>query len=166
MIIAGVDPGATGAIAIYDTGLGTLRVLDMPTEVHKIGATKRLRVSASGLGVELANCAIDEAVIEQVQARPRQGVASMFHFGRSLGVVEGVFAGQGVPLRLMRPQQWQRLVRVAGGEHVKDHARDRAVMLFPAYAGLFGRKKDSGRADAALIAYARALELGEVTWPS
>jgi len=35
----------------------------------------------------------------------------------------------------------------------KDGARARAAELFPAYAQMFARKKDDGRADAALIAW-------------
>jgi len=160
--IAGVDPGATGAVAIIDTQLGTLELIDMPVRTVKIRTTKRQRVDAAALGLELHNRTLDEAVVEQVAARPGQGVSSMFHFGRALGVVEGVFAALLVPVRHVRPQEWQRAARVRGGEHVKDHARDRAVQLFPAYAACFGRKRDSGRADATLIAYARARELGEM----
>lgn len=160
MIIAGVDPGASGAIALYDTGLGTLEILDMPTKIEKVRTEKRSRVDSERLGFELHDRTIDEAVIEKVAARPNQGVASMFAFGKATGIVEGVFAGMLVPVQTIRPQEWQRLAKVAGGEFVKDNARDRAAMLFPAYAGYFGRKKDSGRADAALIAYAHAIRLG------
>lgn len=161
MRIAGVDPGAFGAVAIYDTALGTLELIDMPTRVEKVRTEKRTRVDSAELGLQLARCTIDEACIEKVASRQNQGVASMFAFGKAAGIVEGVFAGLLVPLSFLPPQQWQRLARVAGGEFVKDNARDRAVMLFPAYAEWFGRKKDSGRADATLIAYARAVELGQ-----
>lgn len=160
MIIAGVDPGALGAIALYDTGLGTLEIIDMPTKIEKVRTSKRTRVDSVALGFELHDRRIDEAVIEKVASRSQQGVASMFAFGKATGIVEGVFAGMLVPVQTIRPQEWQRLAKVAGGEFVKDNARDRAAMLFPAYAGYFGRKKDSGRADAALIAYAHAVRLG------
>ena len=161
MKIAGVDPGAFGAVAIYDTALGTLELIDMPTRIEKVRTEKRTRVDSAELGLRLHGRTIDEACIEKVASRQNQGVASMFAFGKAAGIVEGVFAGLLVPVSFLRPQEWQRLARVAGGEFVKDNARDRAVMLFPAYAAWFGRKKDSGRADAALIAYARAIELGE-----
>lgn len=161
MKIAGVDPGAFGAIAIYDTALGTLEIIDMPTRTEKVRTERRTRVDSAELGLQLAGRPVDEACIEKVASRQSQGVASMFAFGKAAGIVEGVFAGLLVPMSFLPPQQWQRLAKVAGGEFVKDNARDRAVMLFPAYAAWFGRKKDSGRADAALIAYARAVELGE-----
>lgn len=160
MIVAGVDPGIAGAVAIFDTALGTLELIDMPTYIEKVRTSKRERVDAMALGIDLHARHIDEACIEKVGSRPGQGGSSMFSFGRSAGIPEGVLAGQLVPVSFMTPQKWQKLARVAGGEHVKDNARDRAVMLFPAYAAKFGRKADSGRADATLIAYARALELG------
>lgn len=165
MILAGVDPGAYGAVVwINSKDLKIIAHLDMPTYIEKVRTSKKVRVDAQALAAELRRNELlfptDEAVIEKVAARQQQGVSSMFAFGKAAGILEGVFAGIGIPFRTLRPQEWQRLARVQGGEHIKDNARDRAAMLFPGRADLFGRKKDSGRADAALIAYARAVELG------
>ena len=65
-------------------------------------------------------------------------------------MVEGVLAALAVHTSYVTPQRWQKVVEVRGG---KDGARLRAIELFPAYASLFARKKDDGRADAALIAW-------------
>jgi crossover junction endodeoxyribonuclease RuvC len=51
---------------------------------------------------------------------------------------------------IVTPQAWQKAAGVRGG---KDGARQRACELFPNYAGLFARKKDDGRADAACMAW-------------
>jgi len=80
---------------------------------------------------------------------PGQGVTSMLSLGRSVGVIEGVVAAMGIPLTLVIPQRWQKDMLVRGG---KDGSRERAMQLFPMQSELFKRKKDDGRADAALIA--------------
>jgi crossover junction endodeoxyribonuclease RuvC len=90
------------------------------------------------------------AMFERVNAMPGQGVTSVFSFGRSSGIVEGVLAALAIPTHIITPQVWQKAASVRGG---KDGARQRATELFPAYAGLFARKKDDGRADASCMAW-------------
>lgn len=149
MQILGVDPGASGALVILETTTGDLTVLDMPTVEIKRGARMVRQVSAQLLVDLLSPFQIGHAYIEKVGAMPGQGVSSMFAFGRAAGVVEGVLAGLRVPLTFVTPQEWQKALRVTGG---KDGARHRATQLFPAGSTYFSRKKDDGRADAALIA--------------
>lgn len=72
----------------------------------------------------------------------------MFQFGRSLGVIEGVLGGLKVPVTLVVPRRWQAVMGVRG----KDNTRAQAANLLPDQRELFARKKDDGRADAALIA--------------
>jgi len=93
------------------------------------------------------------AVIERVGSRPGEAPSFAFQFGRGVGMVEGVLAALHVPTDYVTPQQWQKAVGARDG---KDGNRQRAAELFPAYAHLFARKKDDGRADAALMAWWRA----------
>lgn len=159
MIILGIDPGANGALVTVENG-HLLEVLDMPVTVIKRGQREVREVNAPLLGGLLRGLrAVDAAYIEQVGAMPGQGVSSMFAFGRAVGVVEGVLGALGVPLTRVPPQTWQRAMRVRGG---KDGARERAMQLFPGKAELFARKKDDGRADAALIASYGASELSSL----
>ena len=150
-MIIGIDPGATGAIALLD-GEQALRVDDLPTTT-----TGRSRSVCGALLADLVRDYMDQAgnrptaVLERVAARPGQGVSSMFAFGRSYGVVEGVVGALGLPLRRVTPQQWKRDARLIGKP--KDAARSLAVELFPEIAHRLTRVKDSGRADALLIAY-------------
>jgi crossover junction endodeoxyribonuclease RuvC len=65
-------------------------------------------------------------------------------------MVEGVVSALRMPMQYVTPQRWQKDLNVRDG---KDGSRQRAAELFPAYAHLFARKKDDGRADAALMAY-------------
>ena len=149
-VYCGIDPGASGAIAFFELERGRLVVIDMPVmEIMRGGKAKREMAPyelASIIGSE--DCS--HFVLEKVGAMPGQGVSSMFQFGRSIGIIEGVLAGLGCPVHYVTPQKWQKEVGMRAG---KDGARERAMQLFPAYAKLFARKKDDGRADAALIAY-------------
>jgi crossover junction endodeoxyribonuclease RuvC len=153
MKILGIDPGAGGALAFFDPLAGTLELLDMPVMIVERNGKARREISeqmiAAVIGARLPNV----AVVEKVSAMPGQGVTSMFSFGLAFGLVRGVLAGQCVPIELVTPQMWQKALGVRGG---KDGSRQRACELFPAYVAEFARKKDNGRADAALIAMWRA----------
>ena len=154
MILA-IDPGASGALAFFSVATGTLDVVDMPVmEILRNGKTKR-EISPTLLANEIRQRRPSVAVLERVSAMPGQGVSSMFAFGRYLGMAEGAVAALGLPITYVTPRVWQKAVGARGG---KDGARLRAVELFPAYAALFARKKDNGRADAALMAFWRAME--------
>ena len=150
--VIGIDPGLDGAIAVLDETGDIIQVYDMPTvEVKVNGSTKR-KVAPAAIASELRMYTVDgkcRAVIEQVSAMPGQGVTSMFTFGRSLGVLEGVLAGMGIPYELVTPSTWVKKMRVAPG---KGGSRQRAMELWPMDADLFKRVKDDGRADASLIA--------------
>lgn len=151
MIFIGIDPGLNGAIAFFDLAKGHLSVVDMPVVEVLRGGKKKREVSAQMLAqvIRLAERPCT-AVFERVNAMPGQGVTSVFSFGRSSGIVEGVLAALAIPTHIITPQVWQKATAVRGG---KDGARQRATELFPAYAGLFARKKDDGRADAACMAW-------------
>jgi len=152
MILA-IDPGASGALAFFDPQAGTLEVVDMPTVAVARSGKLKNEISPQMLAAIIAARAPATAVLEKVGAMPGQGVSSMFQFGRGVGIVEGVLAALHVPTDYVTPQAWQKALNARSG---KDGNRQRAAELFPAYAHLFARKKDDGRADAALMAYWRA----------
>lgn len=157
MFIIGIDPGASGAIAFYSTDTRTLAVIDMPVvevkrgkrDVRHVDAIQLSREIDSRLGMLLRPEDV-HAYVEKVGSMPGQGVASMFAFGRSAGVIEGVLAGLGVAHTLVPPKTWIQYCAVVGG---KDGSLARARQMFPAYLKFFERKMDDGRADAALLAY-------------
>lgn len=155
MKILGIDPGASGAFAFFDTVAGTLELLDMPTVQVLRNGKKRNEISEQMIAAVLGARPPVVAVIERVYARPGQGVTSMFSFGLAVGLVRGVLAGQGIPIEFVTPQIWQKALGVRDG---KDGSRQRACELFPAYASAFARVKDNGRSDAALIAMWRATQ--------
>ena len=124
-------------------------------EIVRNGKKKR-EVSAQALANQLVGRNVTAAFLERVNAMTGQGVTSVFSFGRSSGIVEGVLAAYDIPTTLVTPQAWQKVVGQRAG---KDGSRERAMQLFPAQADLFQRKKDDGRSDAVLIAYYGAKSL-------
>jgi crossover junction endodeoxyribonuclease RuvC len=149
MIILGIDPGLSGAVVFLDTSTRELDIYDMPTvEVTRNGKKKR-ELSAQLLSNIMSGHQVHGAFLERVNAMAGQGVSSVFSFGRSSGIVEGILAAYDIPTTLVTPQAWQKAMEVRGG---KDGSRERAMQLFGAYSGMFARVKDDGRSDAALIA--------------
>lgn len=148
----GIDPGASGAVAIVETKTGKLiDVFDMPAVEVRIGNKLKRRVSPEMLAAELEHYAREESTcwIEQVGAMPGQGVTSMFAFGESAGLARGVLAGLRIPVFQVTPSTWKKSMKVNAS---KDGSRAKAAQIWPDKAGEFKRVKDDGRAEAALIA--------------
>ena len=144
----GIDVGLNGAIALVQNG-DLIGVVDMPTvTLDRNGKAKR-QVSVPELVQIVKDFDPTDAYTERVFAMSGQGVTSVFSFGRSLGVVEGVLGALKIKNSLVTPQTWQKGIAVSGG---KDGSRARAMELFPDQMALFKRVKDDGRSDAALIA--------------
>jgi len=142
--IMGIDPGISGALAVLiDGNLET--VLDMPT----IMVRGRARVTATGVTDAIVKLNPDLVAIEEVGVMPRQGIASGFSFGYGAGILEGVCAALSRPVHLVRPNVWKREAAVPVD---KGAVRQMACRLWPDQASLFARKKDDGRAEAALLA--------------
>jgi len=148
--IAGIDPGLSGAICIFDVDKGMLTIFDMPTVEVKSGKTMKRRLSEPMLAELMRPHEIEHVALEQVGSMPGQGVSSTFNFGQTYGGIRGVLAGLRIPITMVTPAKWTRDLKVSGG---KDANRQRAAQLFPAYAASFLRVKDDGRADSALLAY-------------
>lgn len=144
-MIAGIDPGASGALAVIDKGR-VLDVLDVPKVSGEVDNVAWARAWVPLLGQA------DHVWIERVHAMPRQGVTSMFNFGQRYGFVIGLVSALGIPVSYVRPAEWKRKVGVAVKAD-KAASRIRASELFPDSAALWRRKADEGKAEAALIAY-------------
>jgi crossover junction endodeoxyribonuclease RuvC len=144
-MIISIDPGLTGAIA-YFTNEGLLNYIeDMPITAKING--KGNQVNANLLSELFVD--VDRAIIERVHAMPGQGVTSVFSFGRSLGVIEGILAANQIPIEWITPQKWKKHFSLLGKP--KDASRTLAIELYPNHLDLFKRKKDNGRSDAVLI---------------
>lgn len=147
-LVIGVDPGKSGAIAILDRQGRLHAVHDMPV-VGPIVSAALLSETVHEHIDPFALAPFGTAVIEDVHSMPKQGVSSSFAFGRSLGVVEGVMAGEGLSLVYVSPARWKRAMSLTADKGV---SRRRAIEQWPHMAKSFARVKDDGRAEAALIA--------------
>jgi crossover junction endodeoxyribonuclease RuvC len=154
LIVFGVDPGLAGALSVF--AHGRLRyVRDMPT-LEVGGGTVRRKADAAGIAAIVrewrAEFGPDHelAVIERVAAMPKQGSASTFSLGHSAGTVEAVFLALGCPVEFVTPQAWKKAAGV-GADKASSIAR--ATMRWPDLSDLWRRKKDDGRAEAALIGW-------------
>jgi hypothetical protein len=140
--ILGIDPGKSGAIAIIHTEQPyRVTVEDVPIVAGEI--------NAHNLASYLKELGPHYAMIEQVASMPKQGVRSTFNFGVSYGMVRGIVAALDIPLTFVTPGKWKKHYSLSSD---KEDARKRAIHLFPYDAEQFKRKKDHGRAEAALIA--------------
>ncbi len=147
--IVGIDPGLTGAIAVIDLNNEVLAVHDMPITQTRVKNKLRRKIQETELSNILRRIDAQKVYVERVSAMPGQGVTSMFNFGYGFGLVLGVLAALEKPFELVSPRKWQHAINSLEG---KEGHRARAAELYPDYADLFKRKKDDGRADAALIA--------------
>lgn len=151
-LILGCDPGQSGCVALLADGVPS-GFVDMPTKPRRAGGHE---VDAQELAGQLRAHrgrhagAYVVAVIERVNAMPKQGGSSVFRFGQSDGYLRGVLGALGIELVEVEAQTWKRAWSLWGTE--KDVARQLAIRRFPAVAADLARKKDGGRADALLIA--------------
>lgn len=158
MIILGVDPGLSGALAVVDDG-GIREILDMPTVLIRRGKTDKAEVIHEPILKLALSYKLRAVFVEQVGGLPGQSASAAFNFGRAAAAPEYLMRGMHLRVERVPPQRWQKALNVPKG---KDGSREMAARLWPKAAGLFSRKKDDGRAEAALIAeYGRRLLLRE-----
>lgn len=156
MIVAGADPGLSGAVAFFDTVTGALTVHDMPTHALSRNGKAKRELDMVELARLVDAAGAGHAYIEQVGAMPGQGVSSVFAFGLAYGALRMAFAASFIPTTLVSPAVWKRAL---GAPAEKDGARARASQLLPQHAGLWTLKKHDGRAEAALLAVYGARKL-------
>lgn len=150
MIKIGIDPGLSGGFAFCkdDKIIG---YFETPTQEVPYKKTKTRRV------IDLVELIpqIEEyveygetvAVIEKVGAMPGQGVTSMFRFGETYGIVQGVMAAMRIPILYAHPHAWKAQVGLVG-EDKQDSVKLANQMLH-----LSGQRltKHLGVSDAVLI---------------
>ncbi len=156
MIYCGIDPGFSGAIALYDPHKRWLEVHDCPLVTNSAGKNTMFLPGVIDIlkSVDLAQVT---CIIEKSQAMPKQGVSSVFSYGKGYGSYLGILAALKIPYSEVGPVEWKRNLKVPSE---KDAARGRASELMPEHSSNWMRKKDHGRAEAALLAYyeSRAFE--------
>lgn len=155
-VFIGIDPGLTGALACIDQDGRILGVYDTPilTVTKNKGTRRELdrsrMVQIIGNIIRNLNDETVKVAIERVNSMPGQGVASSFTFGMGYGVWLGIVAAFKLPVDLVHPVRWKKVMLDGMGKD-KDASRIRAQEMFAPYVDL-NLKKHHGRADALLIA--------------
>lgn len=171
LLIAGIDPGATGAIAIYDHDADKLiSIWDLPNYKVQVGKTTRTRLDIDDLfdhfealkllGVRLIG-------IENVQggvfgSGRKQGVSSAFSFGYTFGLLTMAARGTGIPYDVASPAVWKLQEKVPRHEVGIVGKADKE---FPEHRAMFHTTRGRlmhDRAEAAFL----ARYFARIKWPA
>ena len=147
MRVIGIDPGATGGVAVLEDGK-LIDAMMMPI-IHANGKTS---VDSAILTDWLYQHLVGDCtfVIEAVHAMPRQGVSSSFQFGKMYGAVEALAISTGYRVEHVSPAKWKKAFHLNRDKGASiDAARLRFGHKLDQYVTL---KKHEGVAEAALIA--------------
>jgi crossover junction endodeoxyribonuclease RuvC len=99
--VLSVDPGINGGGNVLDRSSGIVACFDIPT----IGDGVQRRVDPANLAdIIREHGPYTFAIVEQVGARPGQGVSSMFRFGQAYGTILGVIGALAIPVRHLARQ--------------------------------------------------------------
>tara|TARA_B100000073_G_C23518549_1_gene486881 strand:+ start:162 stop:608 length:447 start_codon:yes stop_codon:yes gene_type:complete len=138
--IIGIDPGLSGAIAIFENNK-VISIFDMP--VMSEGKKNKRQINSAQLVSILKDNiqAEDEVcvVVEQVNAMPGQGVTSMFNFGQSFGAIKGVCAALNLPIFFVRPSKWKKHFELINSS--KDSSRTKVIEMYPSLSSQLSKKK-------------------------
>lgn len=144
-VVLGIDPGNEGALAWVTREGNLIEIADMPI----IEVNGRKKICAQTLAKLFETRPVDMIIIERVSAMKGWGISGCFWFGYGAGMVEGLAAGMGMPIRMITPASWKKKAQVPTD---KNGARQMASRLWPGASDQFKRVKDDGRAEAALLA--------------
>lgn len=152
MIVVGIDPGLSGAIAAIDGKGNLVSLSDAPSlMVKKAKGHKHVYLEsemARLLYVLKDTGDVRIVALENVHAMPGQGVTSMFSMGTGFGLWLGIIAALRLPYERVEPGKWKREMGLTSGAG-KNDSIVKAARLFPS-ADLHLKKHD-GRAEALLL---------------
>ena len=147
-MIFAIDPGRKGAVALVDSKGVLVDVADLDDlYAGPVLSPAMLRATILDLCCDRTD-SVDACVVEAVNSHG-MGRQSAFNFGQSLGTCRSVPLCLGIPLVDVTPATWKRDLKLGTD---KDLARARAAERWPDRAAKFARKRDDGRAEAALLA--------------
>jgi crossover junction endodeoxyribonuclease RuvC len=148
--ILGIDPGLEGALAWVRRDGVLVEIEDMAVVNRQVNPSL---LSKLIVGYGPLEC----AVVEVQHTFPKQGISSAFKLGVGYGVIQGILATLDIPTFYLTPAVWKKSLNL---DNDKEKSRRLAIERWPGEATRFSRKKDHGRAEAALIAIAWLRENG------
>lgn len=147
MKICGIDPGKKGGLAIIEDEKVVERIA-MPHDEDD-------NISWEEVANFIAKHSPNLVYIEQVGARPGQGVCSMFSFGKSYGGLFGVCGALKIKVKTVIPRTWQKKL-LGDGTHEKEDTIKFVQEKFPEVSLLAtprSKVPHDGMADAIGIGY-------------
>ena len=149
MIVVSFDPGREASWARFDTARPWTVEIGICT---MLGSGRLLRPCPMHVAEIIADA--DQCVVEEVGARPGQGVSAMFSFGLCVGTILGAVSAHFKPLVLVTPPEWKSASRLGGlsDADAKEASRAYARELWPEHEKELRVKKNHGMAEAALMA--------------
>ena len=148
MLIAGIDPGVNGAIAVLDSeNPDSVALLNLKkTTINNIHNWLHSQLRFRG----------SEIWVEDIHSMYGMSAKSNFSFGRNLGTILTITELlKGIPPKTVTPKVWQKYVGVTTkGKAIKKQVAKIAQYLYP-QAELHGKRGGllDGRSDALMIAY-------------
>lgn len=159
MVIVGIDPGLTGALALL-TQRGLQAVHDMPVMMRGNGTGMvKNQVDSVALRQLLRDWLSpfdknEVMVMIELQAPiggKLQGVSSIFSLALTAGIIEGVVAAANYPHELVQPAVWKKAMGLtAKVKDAKGMARTMAQRTYP--SAELHLVKHHNRAEAILLA--------------
>lgn len=157
MNFIGIDPGASGAVALLSDGV--LKVWDIPTVQEKRGKRTVNKLDEEEFATLVDNVLPMYAVcyLEKVASMQDQGVASVFSFGEMFGAIKMALTYARISYKLIPPQTWK--LAMGCGANKESSCYQCLQIWGDEYRDLwFGPRQGilDGRCEAALLAeYAR-----------
>ena len=129
MITIAIDPGKSGGIA-YSLDDGECHSLSMPQTPGDILETLRTIKAISGPSIE---CYLEACI--KYAGKEQSGSAAIV-YGRNYGFIEGGIQTLGIKLHLVRPQEWQKVLKLGKRKGAnttvwKNKLKAHAKSLFP-----------------------------------
>jgi len=146
MLIAGIDPGSNGVIAVLDSlNPDSVTLLDLA------------KVTAFDASQWLHKQKLDSVWIEDVHSLFGMSAKSNFTFGKNVGIATTIaeIATHGQTIKTVTPKIWQKYIGItAKGKAIKKQVAEIAQSLYPA-AIIHGKRGGllDGRSDALMIAH-------------
>lgn len=138
MMYLGVDPGRSGAFALFDRTEMTVQTFDMPDTLsgvhHLLAALPPVR-----------GCVIEKPFYPRMV-----GTKNVAVMAENYGALKSALLWLDIPCHEVAPAEWKKALKLGP---LKTESRNKASQIFPGCADQWARVKDDGRAEAALIVW-------------
>jgi len=117
-VYCGIDPGLKGGISFLNLDGSIKFYTPMPVIGSEIDVTTILSLIKINVPYQI--------LIEHAQPMPKQGVVSVFNYGKGFGLILGLVQGLKIPWNLVKPRIWQK--QMFQNTNIKDNPKARALI--------------------------------------